>query len=69
MMVMMIGGDSDGGGDGTGKASVLHCFVNIFVYDDSVNDDDGLDQGRPTPCPRAKSGPFDFESGPLEKNK
>ena len=28
-----------------------------------------LRQGRPTPCPRAKSGPFDFESGPLEKKK
>ena len=30
---------------------------------------DQLLQGRPTPCPRVKSGPFDFESGPLEKNK
>ena len=28
-----------------------------------------LDQGRPTTCPRAKSGLLDFESGPLEKNK
>ena len=28
-----------------------------------------LDQGRPTPCPLAKSGPLDLESGPLEKKK
>ena len=28
-----------------------------------------LVHGRPTPCPQAKSGPLDFESGPLKKNK
>ena len=42
-MVVMTGGDSDGGGDGADKASVLRCFVNLFV---KVGVNDGGDDWR-----------------------